>query len=171
VHPRESRRIATKGRAHGTTHDRDASSQYYRRNRYYDAGTGRFTQEDPIGLAGGINLYGYADGDPISNSDPFGLCDPYPQCIGEEWAALERAGLRALKHYVRSEEFTTSMVVAGMMMMDPSRVLGAMLIWRERLSEEQPECVRGLQGGRLTGIRTRRATSLHWQLGVIDLNG
>jgi RHS repeat-associated protein len=51
----------------------DATSQYYRRNRYYDAGTGRFTQEDPIGLAGGINLYGYANGDPIKYGDPYGL--------------------------------------------------------------------------------------------------
>lgn len=33
----------------------------------------RFTQPDPIGLAGGLNLYGYANGDPINGSDPFGL--------------------------------------------------------------------------------------------------
>jgi uncharacterized protein RhaS with RHS repeats len=32
-----------------------------------------FTQEDPIGLAGGLNLYGYAGGDPINFHDPFGL--------------------------------------------------------------------------------------------------
>ncbi|MFQ5705752.1 MAG: RHS repeat-associated core domain-containing protein, partial [Gemmatimonadales bacterium] len=46
----------------------------YMRNRYYDPATGRFTQEDPIGLAGGLNLYGFANGDPINFSDPFGLC-------------------------------------------------------------------------------------------------
>jgi uncharacterized protein RhaS with RHS repeats len=36
--------------------------------------TRRRTQEDPIGLAGGLNLYGYGAGDPVNNSDPFGLC-------------------------------------------------------------------------------------------------
>jgi len=43
------------------------------RNREYDPLTGRFTQEDPIGLAGGLNLYGFANGDPVNFSDPFGL--------------------------------------------------------------------------------------------------
>jgi len=37
---------------------------------------GPFTQPDPIGLAGGLNLYGYAGGDPVNSSDPFGLCPP-----------------------------------------------------------------------------------------------
>lgn len=39
---------------------------------------GRSTQPDPIGLAGGLNLYGYANGDPINFSDPFGLS---PACL------------------------------------------------------------------------------------------
>jgi RHS repeat-associated protein len=56
----------------------DASKLTFRRNRYYDPMTGRFTQEDPIGLAGGLNLYGFAGGDPVNFSDPFGLCPVMP---------------------------------------------------------------------------------------------
>src|SRR5207249_773358 len=52
----------------------DGTGLLYRRNRYYDPASGRFTQEDPIGLAGGLNLYGFAGGDPVNFSDPFGLC-------------------------------------------------------------------------------------------------
>jgi len=52
----------------------------YLRNRYYDASTGRFTQLDPIGLAGGMNLYGFAGGDPVNFADPIGLL-PLKCCI------------------------------------------------------------------------------------------
>ncbi len=41
---------------------RDASGQMYMRNRYYDPQTGQLTQTDPIGLAGGLNAYGFAAG-------------------------------------------------------------------------------------------------------------
>ena len=34
---------------------------------------GPLTQQDPIGIAGGLNVYGFANGDPINFSDPFGL--------------------------------------------------------------------------------------------------
>jgi RHS repeat-associated protein len=72
----------------------DASGLVYDRNRYYDPAAGRFTQEDPIGLAGGMNLYGYAGADPANNSDPFGLCpitatDPVPcTAVGAAVGAL-----------------------------------------------------------------------------------
>ena len=39
----------------------------------YDLEHGLFTQQDPIGIAGGANVYGFAGGDPIAYSDPFGL--------------------------------------------------------------------------------------------------
>ncbi|PYP63771.1 MAG: hypothetical protein DMD37_05130 [Gemmatimonadetes bacterium] len=60
---------------HGTLLEgkRDGSGFRYMRNRYYDPLTGRFTQEDPMGLGGGLNAYGFAAGDPINFGDPFGL--------------------------------------------------------------------------------------------------
>ena len=45
---------------------------HYNTFRYYDPDTGRFTQPDPIGLAGGFNLYRYAP-NPLMWIDPWGL--------------------------------------------------------------------------------------------------
>ncbi|HWP38704.1 MAG TPA: RHS repeat-associated core domain-containing protein [Gemmatimonadales bacterium] len=45
------------------------------RNRFYDQQTGRWTQEDPIGVAGGTNLYAYVGNNPVTFTDPFGLCE------------------------------------------------------------------------------------------------
>jgi RHS repeat-associated protein len=70
---------------------RDASGQMYMRNRYYDPATGQFTQPDPIGLAGGLNSYGFAAGDPVSYNDPYGL---YGCSIREPWKC-RIAGLTA----------------------------------------------------------------------------
>jgi RHS repeat-associated protein len=44
------------------------------RNRFYDQVTGRWTQEDPVGVAGGVNLYGFNGNNPVAFTDPFGLC-------------------------------------------------------------------------------------------------
>ncbi|WP_237613301.1 RHS repeat-associated core domain-containing protein [Pectobacterium parmentieri] len=45
---------------------------HYNLFRYYDPTVGRFTTQDPIGLAGGINLYQYAP-NPLGWVDPLGL--------------------------------------------------------------------------------------------------
>src|SRR6185437_2565857 len=57
----------------------DDAGLMYRRNRYYDPATGQFTQEDPLGLAGGMNAYGFANGDPVNYDDPFGLFSGYDE--------------------------------------------------------------------------------------------
>jgi len=46
---------------------------HYNWLRYYDPSTGRYMTPDPIGLAGGINLYRYAGANPVNYIDPYGL--------------------------------------------------------------------------------------------------
>jgi len=63
---------------------RRAQSDWSRRNR------GTFLTQDPIGLAGGTNLYAYAGNNPVAWSDPFGLW-PRPKLVDDFTRALVRA--------------------------------------------------------------------------------
>ena len=55
------------------------SGLHYNYSRYYDPGIGRFLQDDPIGLLGGINSYPYVNNNPVNLIDLFGLIGfPYP---------------------------------------------------------------------------------------------
>jgi RHS repeat-associated protein len=51
----------------------DPNGLLYMRARYYNPYICRFINADPSGFAGGLNLYAYADGNPVSLVDPFGL--------------------------------------------------------------------------------------------------
>jgi uncharacterized protein RhaS with RHS repeats len=45
---------------------------YLAKYRVYDPHTGRWLSRDPIEEAGGVNLYGYVGGNPVSRIDPSG---------------------------------------------------------------------------------------------------
>ncbi|SDU35258.1 RHS repeat-associated core domain-containing protein [Halopseudomonas salegens] len=51
----------------------EESGLHYNRHRYYDPALGRYVNQDPIGLLGGINVYDYSEGDPVLLFDPYGL--------------------------------------------------------------------------------------------------
>ena len=59
-----------------TGRENDGTGLYYYRARYYHPGFGRFVSEDPIGFAGGFNVYAYVGGNPIGLRDPRGLDNP-----------------------------------------------------------------------------------------------
>lgn len=46
---------------------------YYCQQRYYDRDDGRWLTPDPIGFAGGMNLYAYCGMNPVGSIDPWGL--------------------------------------------------------------------------------------------------
>jgi RHS repeat-associated protein len=56
-----------------TGRENDRTGLYSYRARYYNPQLQRFIAEDPIGFAGGINLYAYAAGNPLRYVDPNGL--------------------------------------------------------------------------------------------------
>ena len=47
---------------------------YYMRSRWYDPQARRFLSEDPIGIAGGSDLYTFGGNDPVNYFDPSGTC-------------------------------------------------------------------------------------------------
>jgi len=56
--------------AYGVSDEKDGF--YLTASRCYDSAAGRFIQQDPLGFAGGQNLYAYAGGNPVTRVDPEG---------------------------------------------------------------------------------------------------
>jgi RHS repeat-associated protein len=99
------------------TDGQDGTGQLYRRNRYYDSDAGRFTQEDPIGLAGGMNLYGFAEGDPVNYSDPLGLC---PVCDIADIGFFLYSASKTIANPSRQNLRNAALDAAGLLPLIPS---------------------------------------------------
>ncbi|MBO0797479.1 MAG: RHS repeat protein [Blastocatellia bacterium] len=56
---------------------------FYNCHRYYDPETGRYINQDPIGLLGGLNQYAYTQ-NPVNWIDPLGLAATW-NCKGVRW--------------------------------------------------------------------------------------
>jgi len=71
-----------------------ATGQYYYRARYYDGRIGRFTSEDPLGLAAGdVNLYRYVSNRPTVLTDGLGLLADSPIYTGVGLSPPSGSGL------------------------------------------------------------------------------
>ncbi|MFI6086071.1 RHS repeat-associated core domain-containing protein [Streptomyces sp. NPDC051217] len=79
-----------------TGRESDGTGLLYYRNRYYDPESGRFISQDPIGHAGGTNLYQYALSSPTTYTDPTGNSPMLAGCVigGLGEAGLDWLGQR-----------------------------------------------------------------------------
>jgi RHS repeat-associated protein len=117
------------------------------RSRQYDPATGKWLQEDPIGVAGGVNLYQYNGNDPNSFGDPFGLadkCQRFVQCM-KELAKSELRGFTAGLDLSR----TTTRANEGQAGFILGRILGAAVpeggVGERALAEEAGGGTRALE--------------------------
>ena len=60
-------------RAPGQYFDQETGLHYNYYRSTYNPATGRYEEVDPIGMRGGINLYSYANQNPLTFTDPLGL--------------------------------------------------------------------------------------------------
>ncbi|WP_372410409.1 RHS repeat-associated core domain-containing protein [Streptomyces luteireticuli] len=82
-----------------TGREDDGTGLLYYRSRYYDPATGRFISQDPIGQAGGPNLYQYALSSPTTYTDPSGNNPMIAGCVvgglmdgGIDWLGQRLSG-------------------------------------------------------------------------------
>jgi hypothetical protein len=102
-----------------STHSRAAPQRACEISLHYGGiASGRlFVAEDPIGLSGGVNLYAYVHGDPISRADPTGLIEPVTTgvvvVLGGLWGSYAYGDFKgewdatqdAWKYYYLSDEY------------------------------------------------------------------
>jgi len=66
------------------------SGLYYYYHRYYNPHNGRFLNEDPIGLNGGLNLSQFVGNDPINYLDPLGFYQNNPMMPWTRWFQFKK---------------------------------------------------------------------------------
>ncbi|GAA4012482.1 hypothetical protein GCM10022212_02680 [Actimicrobium antarcticum] len=102
------------------------SGLHYNHHRYLDVRSGRYLSADPSGLSGGLNLYAFADNNPVANVDPLGLqAKPVVDVSGWDTQqrveyVLLRAGSQIpgvigdmLRELVKPESLRTTAIVFG----------------------------------------------------------
>ncbi|WP_409202112.1 RHS repeat-associated core domain-containing protein [Pseudomonas asiatica] len=86
----------------------DETGLHYNTFRFYDCEIGRFLSQDPIGLAGGINIYSYTI-NPVQEIDPLGWCSTK---LGNNMGARKGDGMA--NHHLIPEEVLSNPQYARM---------------------------------------------------------
>ncbi|NLG75363.1 MAG: RHS repeat protein, partial [Xanthomonadaceae bacterium] len=110
----------------GSNHYFDGETGFhYNIHRYFDPATSRYLTPDPIGQLGGLNLYAFANGDPINFVDPLGLqALPADFDYVDRFSVFIRAGLEALP-----AELVDSIGAALRELLDPATIATAAAVF------------------------------------------
>ncbi|MCL4678635.1 MAG: hypothetical protein KJ017_08600 [Alphaproteobacteria bacterium] len=86
---------------------RDAETGlHYNWNRYYNPAIGRYVSSDPIGLAGGLDKFSYADLSPATLVDPDGLiaskvCKLFKYCKDIVYTPIKEAAKKGIRWCIK----------------------------------------------------------------------
>lgn len=102
-----------------TGREPDETGLIYFRARYYDSSLGRFTQRDPIGLAGGVNRYAYVQSNPVRFFDPYGLSEADVNHIVDTFnntvQGMTNDGARNDNSYLNNLSSTLNTITGGLL--------------------------------------------------------
>ena len=135
--------VANPYRFAGRYHD-DEAGLYYNRLRYYDPESGRFTREDPAGLAASVNFYAYAENNPLKFRDPSGLVSWGGACIGGGGMAVVVGGDLLFCQLINSETGQTCDVTVYAFKFGGGLGIGGGASFAV---QSGPPCGSGLEGG------------------------
>jgi len=82
-------------------------------SRFYDPASQRFITEDPIGVAGGLNIFAYAGNDPVNLFDPSGMSADNSDYVYQSEMAIVHAGDKlsfGLTNWIRDQLGTNDVV-------------------------------------------------------------
>ena len=115
---------------------------HYNYNRYYDPDTGRYLTPDPIGLAGGMNLFLYVFNNSVNMIDLYGLiseADPFNPAPNIPTLNLTKGQKMAIIKIVGGG----SAIVGGAFLGQPEVIAGGIVIFADGLTLSIAELLGG----------------------------